>query len=106
LGDASIRVPFLRLDLRGQPSARAAEGVAGGNPMAGTGTWGIRYGIADKIFLPRLAELAILTLYDPADTGGEVPDAVEVRTELRGRIADECAAAEVVAPRIPVEGSG
>ena len=63
------------------------------------------YGIADKILLPRLAERAILTLYGPADTGGEVRDALEVRAELRGRIVDECAAEEVVAPGIPEQGS-
>jgi hypothetical protein len=63
------------------------------------------YGIAGKKSLPRLAERAIPTLVDPADTGEEVRDALEVRAELRGRIADECAAAEVVAPRIPEQGS-
>jgi hypothetical protein len=63
------------------------------------------YGIAGKILLARLAERAILTLHDPADTGGEVRDALEVRAELRGRIAYECAAEEVVAPGIPEQGS-
>jgi hypothetical protein len=105
LSDASIPVLFLDSICgvnESPPQLKEFPVIA---TMAVAGTLGMAYGIAYKIFLPRLAERPIPALDDPADTGGEVRDAFEVRAELRGRIADECAAAEVVAPRIPEQGS-